>query len=249
MRIRERQMAAIAEARALEQFEEGMTPRLRTFSPRHAKMIGESGGRAVVRLGIDRARPYALTNPGLLRLYVELMFMYGSFFDTDPLHPWAGEVLRDGAIADPAARATRLYEAMSSYYDSVSGEHLAHDRQALRGWEEARADEGSPEDPRFEHRLVGALSSAHPRRAAYLGDERLRAVARAASLRWATGEALGVTVTAFLMFTKGHGFADDPLLPGISAAVHEGMEEAPAARARRLEEAFLAYRAQILGAR
>jgi hypothetical protein len=245
--MRARTMDAMALAMALEDFERDMIPHLHEFSPHHAQMLGENGLRQVVRLGIERARPYGLTNPGLLRFYVELMFMYGSFFDTDPLLPWAGEVLHDGAIADPQARATRLYDRMSWYYDTVSGPDLAFDRRALHSRAQMLAGDSLPGDPRFELQLVGALFAIHPARALYVGESRLQALVRAAvegAERHAIGTASGIALLAFLMFTKGHGFASDPLLPWARAALDDGTGD-HASRAERLTQAFHVYLAQI----
>jgi hypothetical protein len=241
-------MRAFALAWALDQFQQDMIPHLREFSPHHSGLLGESGVRQILRLGIERARPYGLTNPGLLRFYAELMFMYGTFFDTDPFLPWAGEILRDLTIADPDTRATRLHEKMSWYYDTVSGPDLAFDRRALRCYEQVGVDGCSLEDPRFEHRLVGALFAIHPTRAAYLGEQRLGALVREAAgtaLRLAIGTAQGVTLTAFLMFTKGHAFAQDPLLPWVRVTLSEEEGSEPAARTRGLEQAFVRYRAWV----
>jgi hypothetical protein len=49
------------------------------------------------------------------------MFMLGSGFDRDPLHPWATEVLNDTSISDENERATRLYgEALNHLEQSLS---------------------------------------------------------------------------------------------------------------------------------
>lgn len=241
-------MQNFALAWALDQFQQDMIPHLRDFSPHHSQLLGPTGVLQIVKLGIERARAYGLTNPGLLRFYVELMFMYGSFFDIDPLLPWAGEVLRDPMLADPDTRATRLHEKMSRYYDTVSGPDLEFDRRALRCYEQVVVDGCSLDDPRFAPRLVGALFAIHPARASYVGEQRLGALVRDAlctALRLAIGTAQGVNLTAYLMFTRGYAFAEDPLLPWVRVALGEKGGDGPSARMERLEQAFYKYRAWI----
>jgi hypothetical protein len=51
-----------------------------------------------------RARAHGLQDAGAQFLFVLLGFMLGSGFDHDPLHGWAGRALREGDVADRAAR-------------------------------------------------------------------------------------------------------------------------------------------------
>lgn len=248
MRLRQRTMDAIAAALAQEAFAESIIPHLQHFSPRHASMLGERGLRDVVELGIERARPYGLTNPGVLRFYVELMFLYGSFFDTDPLFPWAAQALGDGSLADPGARASNLHDQMSWYYDTVSGPDLASDRDALRAATQVRAGDALPGTRDFEEDLMAKLAALHPARASYIGEGRLRTLVRAAvagAESNAVGTASGATLFAMLMFTKGHGFVNDPIVPWARATLDEGAADDPGSRAERLARAFAAYVARV----
>lgn len=247
--VRPAQMRAVEHAMALEEFEEEMPPYLKTYWPRQSKLLGPAGLRQVIRLGIERAKPYGLTNSGLLRSYVELMFLVGSFFDTDPFVPWAGEILRDPRITDPDARALRLYEGMLWYRKTVAGPRREHDIHALEACDRVFTSGVFPDDPRFEIALVRGFFEVHSRRALYLGEERLKALVReavGAARGLGVGTADGVSTVAFLMFTKGHGFATDPLLPWVRSALQNVPGDDEASRARRLELGYYAYRKHVL---
>ncbi len=247
-RVRAGQMAAMSQAIALEKFKPEMVAHLRTFAPHDAARLGEAGVLAVVRLGVERGRVYGLVNTGLLRLYVELMFMFGSFFDTDPRFPWAGEALRDPTIGDPTARAEHLHAKMLWYLEAVDGGPArALDTRAFRGLDEVLIDGISPADPRFEPELVRALSALHPTRAAYLGEARLRGLVREAAgcaRHHALGRARDVSLVAFILFTLGHGFAADPLLPWIEAALADPAPDS--LRGDRLERGLRAHLDRLL---
>jgi hypothetical protein len=48
-----------------------------------------------VRRGVARAVELGFTKRGPIRLFLELEWLFGTGFDTDPQIPWAGEVLSD----------------------------------------------------------------------------------------------------------------------------------------------------------
>ena len=90
--IREAQMEAFKEA-TRRTFEDEMVAHLAEFSPPLFKAIGEEQMRKAVHFGIGRADSHGFTFRGPTRLYLELMLLFGSYFDTDPQYPWAAEIL------------------------------------------------------------------------------------------------------------------------------------------------------------
>src|SRR5579863_8700811 len=102
--IRQEQIETFRRA-TLQQFEDRMVTHLQQFAPRHWRVMSEADGRKVIRLGIDRAAQRGFTNEGPVRFFIELMFMFGSYFDTDLQHPWATAILEDSAFPDQIARA------------------------------------------------------------------------------------------------------------------------------------------------
>lgn len=242
-RISKPQMEAIGQAMAMEDLERSTSQRIRSIAPYRWEPLHDRGVRRVVRLGVNRASAYGVTDPGLLRLYIDIMFLYGSFFDTDPLFSWAADVLQDDTMDNHQVRMDRLHKRMSEYYDRVSGPHEAFDHQALLSAEWVFRREYPADSPRFEMSLVGELFDAHSRRATYLGEQRLRTLvglARGGAAQLGLGGNVAVPLVAFLMFTLGHRFTEDPALPWVANALRgsNGVE--------RLEQEFLGYRDRVL---
>lgn len=243
IRVREKQLGEIEQALALELFEDEMMGHVHAFAPRHAAVIGDAGARAVVALGVARARAHGVTNPGFLRFHVELMFMLGGMFDTDPAQPWAGEILRDASLPDQAARIDRLYEATILYLDAVEGPAGVYSVEAMRRLLDLVRDSAATAELRFEEKALAVMARIYPQRCAYVGDAPLRelvrrAVAEAARLDVATDVGAGLVVG--LMFGMGHGFADDPLFPWVQATLRD-----PAIKTRERRVARLQKRVEI----
>ena len=160
----------------LQKFEDEMVEHLKQFAARHWKVIGEQTGRQVIRLGIEQAKKYGFTSRGPVRFYIEMMFMFGSYFDTDPQYPWATEILRDPLNMDPMVRADLLYDVMTKYWDAVAGPENQFMFSALHKLSQARAEDyvtarTSPEDC-----FLAGLKSIYPQKCEYLGERPLRAL-------------------------------------------------------------------------
>jgi hypothetical protein len=90
--IRAAQMAVLADD-VSARFDELLAEHLQHLAPREAQELGREGLRGVVRLGRQRAAQIEFTDRESIRLYVELMFLLGSGFATDPQYPCAAAVL------------------------------------------------------------------------------------------------------------------------------------------------------------
>jgi hypothetical protein len=215
-----------------------MVIHLGEFAPRHAEVIGDRWLRRAVRLGVERAAAYGVTNPGLLRFHVELMMLHGSAFDDDPLHPWAAQVLRMPDIPQ-AERSERLYEAFLDYSER------AGDTVKALGKLARLLDGGfDPDGLQVEARAIGLFEQVHPERCAYLGDARLRDLVRrapGAAAQRDLGTPRGAVLVAGLLFGIGPAFADDPLYPWIRATLDDTRCKSPAERAERLQTRLRIY--------
>ncbi|MEO7595172.1 MAG: hypothetical protein ABI134_28400 [Byssovorax sp.] len=185
-----------------------------------------------------------MTNPGLLRFYVELMAMYGSTFDVDPLYPWAGEILRDPTIRDEVIRIDRLYAAFLGYLDVVSDPERLAPFQALRNLTQVLSEEVPPAELRVEARALETLARIYPKRCAYLGEPRLLQLIRRAPVeadRNAMATDQGVVLVTGIMFAMGPGFATDPLYPWIQITLRDPAIVTPERRAERLKKRIQIY--------
>src|SRR5262249_22314233 len=84
--ISTQQMQGFQQAARLR-FEDEMMIHSRSFAPRLCEVIGDRQLRVAVRRAMDGAMRHGFTNRGPARLCVELIFLCGSAFDTDPQYP------------------------------------------------------------------------------------------------------------------------------------------------------------------
>lgn len=89
-------------------------------------LLADSEGKCELVYGIRSAQGKAL--------FTILMFMLGSGFDVDHLHPWATRILTDARMADEGSRVAALYEAA-----------MGHLRESLQG-DGHHEDEGGDEE-------------------------------------------------------------------------------------------------------
>ena len=244
--IRPEQMDVFRRA-ARASFEEEMVAHGRAFSPRLSGVIGDEQLRLAVRRTLDRADGYGFTNRGPIRLCVELMFLFGSGFDTDPQYPWAAEILQ--APDDQMRRAEQLFDRTLDYQARVSGPGRANTYRALRelsafaGQRVEWPSDGLPAALRRE------MARVFPAKAAYVGDAGLAALiaeGSAEARRYGLPAPAGDALLVVLMFAFGHGCTDDPLYPWIANTLRDERIVAPAARTDRLQRKALTWLDHVL---
>jgi hypothetical protein len=245
--IREQQIDALSQV-ALDAFEDEMVAHSKAFTPRLCKVLGEEQLRVALRQAMERARTYGFTNRGPVRLYIDLMFLYGSDFDTDQQYPTLGEVLN--ASGDQMLRAEQLYQYILEYKEKVSGDGNTNIIRALENLSEMARAQITFTPNNFEADMLQRMARAFPQKAAYIGKETIRSLIRkgrteAQKCRFPTlrGEASIVT----LMFAFGHGCTHDPLYPWISRTLDDEKIKDSAARADRLERRALTWLDHVIG--
>jgi hypothetical protein len=246
--IRNAQLEALRAA-PRQVFEDSMVAHLAKYAPKHCEVIGQQAVRTAIRLGIDRARSYGLTNKGPVRFYLESMFMFGSDFDTDPQLRWAAAILTDGRFSDQMAKADHLYETAMAFVDEIAGPNYRHAIEALRRARRIRFDELPPPGANFVDEMLARLEQIHPQKVQFLGKEATKGLITygeelCAGLPLAPERGAGVCVAA--MFAVGHGFSHDPLLPWISRTIVNPAIVRPDVRVRRLYSRIMTYLDRVL---
>ena len=220
--IRDEQIQAFA-LNAGNQFEAQTVRHISRFASRQFELLGEKTISQIVRLGIDLAEKHGFTNRGPARFYVELMFMFGSDFDTDPQYPWAAEVLSGEGPGDQRDRADQLYQKTMGYIEKVVGNDLEHEKEALN-----RIVGPSPVALAFSGAATSTISSLlreiHPRKYELIGDAPLEyLVQRGVSTSAAyPGSSKAALIFTWLMFIFGHGCLSDPQFPWIAGILETG---------------------------
>ena len=222
------------------------------FSPRHCEVIQDTGVREVVKVGIQRAGDCAFTRRGPIRLYLELMFMFGSEFGTDPQHAWAAQALDPSLADDEMFRAQLLFEAAQYYLARVSGPNHRYAAESLR--QTRRAIDKSPASldmgpDDLAPALKSALRSVYPEKADYLGEQGLCTIIKLGFETAATHlvhSARAMAFFVFLVFALGHGVTDDPLYPWVRSALRNALISDPHDRAARLEARATVYLDRVI---
>ncbi|HLJ87062.1 MAG TPA: hypothetical protein VKZ53_09570 [Candidatus Angelobacter sp.] len=246
--IRQQQLDAFHRQHLL-QFEDSMALHLSQFAPKHWRVIGDQTGREVIRFGIDQAKRYGFTNRGPVRFYLELMFIFGSYFDTDPQLPWIRPLLNPAENANQMVRADRLFAAFNQYIARVRG--LKHEyfiaalKRLLTVPLESLLIAGTP----LEDCAVRAFEAIYPEPLEYLGEAALRTVIRR---NFATGQSYGLTDDKALLLMvgfgcfMGHGFANDPLCGWIGRRLDSKQVLSEAHRTEELYNRGMLYLKQVL---
>lgn len=214
LKIHSDQMLVFDQAARLK-FEDEMLSHAKTLSPRLCEALGEIRLRAALRLVLDRAQAHGFTNRGPLQLYVELAFLLGSAFDTDPQYESLGGLLR--LPVDQMQRAENMHLFAIDYLDRVCGAENVNVQRAIA---EAAAFARNPPTYRnnFVADLADELIGIFPEKAVFLGEQQLQSLVHAAvalAQQLGLSEPLQQARLAALMFTFGHGCVSDPLRPWI----------------------------------
>ncbi len=248
MKIRTEQIEVFEQA-AVRNFEDEMVEHLADFSPPLFKVIKQDQMRQAVRFGMSQAGQYGLTLRGPLRLYLEMMLLFGSHFDTDPQYAWAADILKHQHSVTEMARAERLYQKTLDYQEKVSGPDDANTRKALSDLSVLARSPETFSSTNFRASIRQEMIRVFPTKANYIGEEALadliqEGLAEASKYHFSThrGEALIVV----LMFAFGHGCTKDPLYPWIARTLADEKIIDPAARAERLEKKAVTWLEHVI---
>lgn len=220
-------------------FENEMVAHLAEFSPPLFNVIKGDQLREVVRFGIDRSERYGFTLRGPIRLYLEMMLLFGSHFDTDPQYPWAKEILIDRHSRPEMERAELLVEKIKDYQEKVSGPNGENTQKALVGLQNIGRNPLNFTSNEFEDSIRREMYRIFPQKVEYIGNDNLVKLirdGRAEAKKFEFPVSSGETLMVVLMFAFGHGCADDGLYPWIGQTLRDEKIITPAARAERLSE-------------
>jgi len=106
--IRSEQKAALGKRR-LELFKHALAEHLQGLFPTACEQLDESALRSQIDYGIEKAALHGIDTERQAAKYLELMFILGRDFDTDPTYPWAAEILSPHAPMSPAGRMRLLF--------------------------------------------------------------------------------------------------------------------------------------------
>ena len=235
MVIRSEQIKAF-EQDALRRFEDEMVRHSKDVSPRLSEVLGGAQLRVAVRAALARAQTYGFTNRGPARLFVEMMFLCGSSFDTDPQYPGISEALR--APEDQMIRAEKIHQGQLEYVEKVSGPGAMNVHAALRDLAVFASQPLPFDSANLTSGMLAEMRRLFPKKAEHAGDAALQALigeSRSDCLKYGFSTVRQMALIAVLKFGFGHGCTHDPLYPWIENTLQDPRIVSPEARAARLE--------------
>lgn len=224
-------------AKAQLEFEQLLVKHAQAFASKHTEVLGPEGTLAVVRLCIERGQAYGFTGQGPLELFLDLMFLLGAEFDTDPQYAWAAEVLSPQSPGGQMEKADRLHAVSMKYLDAVAGPDHTYARAALVELQKSGTALARASANDFRGGIVRVMRQLYPQKAEYLGEDRLQAVVdlslatcRAHGIQSVAGQCL---ITA-LVYSLGHAITRDPLYPWVGRTLNDPLVPDPNQRAQKL---------------
>jgi len=244
--IRQDQVEAFRQYHLLK-FEDEMVAHSKEFSPILSRLLGDQQLRVALRSAMRRANGYGFTNRGPLRLYIEMMFLCGSAFDTDPQYAEVGEALRSSE--DQMIRAERIHQGSLEYLDVVSGPGNVNVRRALMEISHLAQAPLRYSAGHLPQGLLEETARIFPQKVAYCGENRMNVLIEegiSEAERYGFSEARELALIVVLMCAFGHGCTEDPLYPWISRTMRDDRIVSPSARANRLEKKALTWLSHVL---
>ncbi|MCJ7821086.1 MAG: hypothetical protein MUP53_07770 [Bacteroidales bacterium] len=244
LKIRKEQMATFRAA-AFKRFEDDMVEHVKEFFPNHYRTAGEPIVRNVIQYGIERSQIYGFITERNMCLYITVMFMLGSNFDTDFFFPWAPVILKDKSETDPSVRADKLADTALDIMKRIAGENNIDINKALLTLSKEHTQIISQNiTGNFAIHTKDLLQRLYHRKYAALGD---RTIDRLVNEGRRTGADYGITsgngqiLLIVLMFFLGIACDRDPFIPWIKDILTDPAMEDQDKKVKRLYEESVNY--------
>jgi hypothetical protein len=244
LQIRKEQYEELGKV-SLKRFEDSMVEHIKEYFPKCFEIHKEPLIRKVILYAVDRAESYGLITERDVCLYINLVFLLGSNFDTDPQMPWAAAILNDETITDSVIRIDKLHDKGMEYLDQVAGVENEYLGRAL-----LKVREISIEDfakiPTGNAGDIAAtqLQKIWRRKRQQMGETILARLIRD-GIESAKGHNLtserGVVLYTVLMFFLGSGFDKDPQFPWAENVLNDKSIPDESTRVNRLYEEAIAF--------
>lgn len=206
-------------------FIDDMIIHLRMFSPINTKRLSNDALGSVVEMGIARAGEYGFTRQGTVRLYLELMFSWGSEFDTDPQYASATTPLHKQSVGqNETLRARKLHKAVAFYLHKAGGTSGTAMLQALDRTitlTTSSIDFGGPDE---DARIWAAVQFIWPEKSALIDQNELRYLVQHGRRVSGYYDAPAVSdnlLIVLFMFWFGHQCFADPQFPWLERIISE----------------------------
>ena len=193
-----------------------------------SKILGHEQVRIVVKLGIQQSQAYGFNTTEDIKKYVKLMFLLGSYFDEDPIFPWAKKILQNPSFTSPSFRMHNLYVTANRFLKKTAGDKGQHYRAALirayhMRYEEYICNSGLD----LISHIQTILSSLYPQQYRHISHSSFQALIQLAkniACEFNVSSRGGTSIIAVLMFMLGCHFYRDPLHPWVKSILQSDLK-------------------------
>ncbi len=221
MKVSNRQLEELGQIH-FRKFTEDMVAHVATWFPEHLAASGEAAVRETIAHCIRRAGQYRFITTRNICLYLNAMFAWGSFFDTDPQCAWAQQLLNDRSFPNSTTRINALSEASEKAWLQIQGE----DEALLKACFKTLVSDGERIYDQLIHAEPGDLArllhELHPQKAAAIGATGIRELSARSRVALNSARLSHLqleNLVALLMFLFGAGVMQDPQFPWLEAAI------------------------------
>lgn len=223
-----------------------MTTHLNEFCPQLCRTLSKERLKNIVSEGIVRARQYEFTYRGPIRLFLELMLIFGHGFDEDPQYPWAIKTLQRQDFLNQMFKAGRLEHLARDYIEKVQGVDNRTSFQALQKLEIlSKRDDLIFSWIGLKRDVLHIMELIFPSKLDYIGTTAAEdIIQRAKSISdnfFGKEYPRAAAVLAMLKFAFGTRCEDDPFYPWIGTTLRDPRIIHPQARAVRLERKAITW--------
>jgi hypothetical protein len=208
-------------------FEDRTFAHVATYFPDFLNLCDEPGIRTAIHRAWQRASTYDIVTERGVWQFVDVAFMLGEGFDTDPRVPWAAETLR--SRRNEQVRMQQVFKGALAFIDGTKKDFPAwggDEKRLLATLHQLEAESGDElaesDLPEFKSHLKALFQAGLPARYDYIGPETMRVVVDR-GLRGAHDQGLttkrGVAIYTALTLLLGSDVATDPLYPWVSDAM------------------------------
>ncbi|MFV1984101.1 MAG: hypothetical protein ACC657_11225 [Thiohalomonadales bacterium] len=226
-------------------FEDEMFEHSKKFVPQYCKIIDEQPIRSTLRQAIQKANSFGFTYRGTIRLYIEMMFIFGSDFDTDPQYPILRKWLLSNKDTDEQLEiASKLCAIKEEYTKQVNGSNNENFNNAIKVLNKTLNIPITSTTYNFDKMIVQELTNLFPEKIHYIGKNQF---SNFIQLSYSKINKHGLSshtnklLLVKLMFLFGHGCLNGPLYPWLVKIRDNNKGDISSTRINQIDNEILTF--------
>ncbi len=242
--IRKEQMEILG--RANRELVPVLMPHIKEFFPAPYRILGEEVVGDIIQFGKSQAERYGINTIRGVCMYVDAMFMLGSYFDEDFQLPWVQKFLKAEGEDPPIGLIGPFYDYAIDYQDRVAGLNDGQLHEALLRFLE------NPPERVANGSILGILDTCqqlYPQKYEVLGDlamHRLAQLGIATARQYQIASKSGNYLFCALMFLYGSSFDQDLQFPWATEILNDETIESSQTKIAQLYKAAIEYGKELL---